>query len=95
MALHKWGYKLSREFARRMPSYRGEVVSDHPVFSQSSKLFAQLQSGPVPVSEPDFELTDEDEKIIEGYVRQNVHTAWHSVRFLVYITHYIGLPGSL
>ena len=89
MALHKWGYKLSREFARRMPSYRGEVVSDHPVFSQSSKLFAQLHPGPVPITEPDFELTDEDERIIEEYVRQNVHTAWHSVRFTAFITQYI------
>ncbi|KAI0712761.1 alcohol oxidase-like protein [Cerioporus squamosus] len=79
MALHKWGYKLSREFARRMPSYRGEVIGGHPNFSEGSKAVARLHDRPVPVSEPDIEYTAEDEKALEDYVRQTVSTAWHAL----------------
>lgn len=81
MALHKWGYKLSREFARRMPSYRGEVLGGHPDFPPNSKLVAKAHDGPVPISEPDFDHTEEDEKAVEDYVRQTVATTWHSVCF--------------
>ncbi|RPD77156.1 alcohol oxidase-like protein [Lentinus tigrinus ALCF2SS1-7] len=79
MALHKWGYKLSREFARRMPSYRGEVIGGHPNFPKGSKAASRLADGPVPVSEPDIVYTSEDEKALEDYVRQTVSTAWHSL----------------
>ncbi|KAI0773655.1 alcohol oxidase-like protein [Fomes fomentarius] len=79
MALHKWGYKVSREFARRMPSYRGEVVGGHPRFSPNSKLVARAHDGPVPITEPDFEYTEEDEKAIEEYIREVVTTVWHSL----------------
>ena len=85
MALHKWGYKLSREFARRMPSYRGEVAGCHPAFSETSQLHPKQRAGPVSIDEADFKYTDEDEKAIEDYVRKTVGTAWHSVRsFNVY-----------
>ena len=80
MALHKWGYKLSREFARRMPSYRGEVASDHPAFSEHSQFLAGARDGPVSVSAPDLECTEADERAIEEYIRGAVGTAWHSVR---------------
>lgn len=80
MALHKWGYKMSREYARRMPSYRGEVVGGHPKFPPNSKMAARVHTGPFPVSEPDFVYTEEDEKAVEDYIRQVVATAWHSVR---------------
>ncbi|KAM5537387.1 hypothetical protein V8D89_008906 [Ganoderma adspersum] len=79
MAVHKWGYKMSREFARRMPSYRGEVVGGHPAFSAKSQAVPRLHGGPVPISAPKFEYTDEDEKAIEDYIRQAVRTAWHSL----------------
>ena len=81
MAVHKWGYKMSREFARRMPSYRGEVAGGHPAFSAKSQAAPRLHNGPVPISAPKFEYTDEDEKAIEDYIRQAVRTAWHSVCF--------------
>ncbi|PIL25969.1 hypothetical protein GSI_11723 [Ganoderma sinense ZZ0214-1] len=79
MAVHKWGYKMSREFARRMPSYRGEIAGGHPAFSAKSQAVPRLQEGPVPISAPKFEYTDEDEKAIEDYIRQAVRTAWHSL----------------
>ena len=79
MALHKWGYKLSREFARRMPSYRGEVIGGHPNFPKGSKAAPRLADGPVPITEPDIVYTAQDEKALEDYIRQTVSTAWHSV----------------
>lgn len=36
-----WGYKLGREIARRMPSYRGEVAAVHPNFSPTSAAKCQ------------------------------------------------------
>ena len=79
LVLMKWGYKRSREFARRLPSYRGEVAARHPVFPANSKAAAGARSGPVPVSAPDLEYTSEDDRILEDYIRQAVGTAWHSV----------------
>ncbi|KAI0744641.1 alcohol oxidase-like protein [Earliella scabrosa] len=79
LALHKWGYKLTREFARRMPSYRGEVVGGHPIFPADSKLQPRAHDGPVSVSEPDLVYSEEDEKAVEDYVRRVVATAWHSL----------------
>lgn len=63
-----------------MPSYRGEVVGGHPRFSPNSKLVARAHDGPVPIAEPDFEYTEEDEQAIEEHVREVVTTVWHSVR---------------
>lgn len=82
MVLHKWGYKLSREFGRRLPSYRGEVASTHPAFAASSKAAAGARSGPVPVGAPDIEYTAEDEAALEAYIRRVVSTTWHSVSLL-------------
>lgn len=79
MALHKWGYKRTREYARRLPSYRGEVVERHPAFSSSSKAAVGKHEGPVPVLAPDHEYSPEDDRAIEDYIRKAVATAWHSV----------------
>ncbi|KAI8990422.1 alcohol oxidase-like protein [Trametes punicea] len=79
LALMKWGYKRSREFARRLPSYRGEVAALHPAFSPASKTAAGERKGPVVVSEPDLEYTVDDDKALEEYVRRSVGTAWHSL----------------
>ncbi|KAL1739826.1 alcohol oxidase-like protein [Schizophyllum fasciatum] len=32
-----WGYKRTRELARRMPAYRGELASTHPVFTGGAR----------------------------------------------------------
>lgn len=82
MVLHKWGYKLSREFGRRLPSYRGEIASTHPAFAASSKAAAGARSGPVPVGAPDIEYSAEDEAALEAYIRRVVSTTWHSVSLL-------------
>ncbi|KAI0369246.1 alcohol oxidase-like protein [Pilatotrama ljubarskyi] len=79
MALHKWGYKRSREFARRLPSYRGEVAASHPAFATTSKAAVGKRSGAVPVTAPDIEYTAEDEEALERHIRQAVTTSWHSL----------------
>ncbi|KAI0819181.1 alcohol oxidase-like protein [Trametes gibbosa] len=79
MALHKWGYKCTREYARRLPSYRGEVVERHPSFSSSSNAAVGKRSGPAPVLAPDLEYSAEDDRALEAYIRKAVATAWHSL----------------
>lgn len=79
MALHKWGYKRTREYARRLPSYRGEVEGRHPAFHPTSKAAAGARDGPVPILSPDLEYSAEDDRALEDYIRQVVATTWHSV----------------
>ncbi|OJT13847.1 Alcohol oxidase [Trametes pubescens] len=79
MALHKWGYKRTREYARRLPSYRGEVEGRHPAFHPSSKAAAGARDGPVPVLSPDLEYSAEDDRALEDYIRKVVATTWHSI----------------
>ncbi|EJF57487.1 alcohol oxidase-like protein [Dichomitus squalens LYAD-421 SS1] len=79
MAVHKWGYKMSREFARRMPSYRGEVPGAHPAFSETSSVAPRLHDSPVPNATPSLVYTEEDEKALEDWIRKTVATAWHSL----------------
>ncbi|KAI0830227.1 alcohol oxidase-like protein [Trametes gibbosa] len=78
LALHMWGYKRSREFARRLPSYRGEVAN-HPKFAPTSKAAIGERSEPVPISAPDIDYSAEDDRALEAYIRQNVATTWHSM----------------
>ncbi|KAI8986150.1 alcohol oxidase-like protein [Trametes punicea] len=79
MALHKWAYKRTREFARRMASYRGEVAEAHPAFDPAGKAAAGKKSGPVSILDPDLKYTQEDERALEEFVRKAVTTAWHSL----------------
>ena len=69
-ALLKWGYKRSREFARRMACYRGEYVPNHPQFVPGSAAFCKGEIEPVAISAADLTYTEEDEKAIEEYMRQ-------------------------
>ncbi|KAL4248407.1 GMC oxidoreductase family protein [Abortiporus biennis] len=81
LALLVWGYKVSREFARRMKCYRGEYKPDHPAFSPNSDAACHEDGvlGPVPVDAPNIDYTAEDDKIIEQYVRNWASTTWHSL----------------
>ena len=67
--LLKYGYKRAREYARRMPAYRGEYVPNHPKFVSSAAL-ATGEIKPVAIDAPDIAYTEEDEKAIEEYTRQ-------------------------
>lgn len=79
LAILKWGYKKSREIARRMPSYRGEYDPGHPVFPTGSQARTKQNDHPVAIGEPDFGWSPEDDEAIEQYLRNNVGTTWHSV----------------
>ncbi|KAJ3554310.1 hypothetical protein NP233_g12447 [Leucocoprinus birnbaumii] len=73
-----WAYKHSRELARRMPMYRGEVVAEHPLFPEGSEAAAKLADGPVPIDTPKIKYTEADNKAIEEHVKKFFGTTWHS-----------------
>ncbi|KAK7041424.1 hypothetical protein VNI00_009290 [Paramarasmius palmivorus] len=69
VAVLRWGYKRSREFARRVRFYRGEVAAEHPKFPEGSSAAAKETSGPVDVNAEDIVYTKEDDKAIDDYTR--------------------------
>ncbi|KAJ7649961.1 GMC oxidoreductase-domain-containing protein [Roridomyces roridus] len=76
----RWGYKKSRELARRMGVYRGEYLPGSPVFAQGSEARCRDDAtGPVDVLAPGIVYTEEDDEAIDVYDRQFVQTAWHSL----------------
>lgn len=64
-----WGYKRSREYARRMACYRGEFTPQHPRIAETSPNACRTGVLPVPANAPDLVYTDEEEKAIEEYTR--------------------------
>ncbi|KAF9450080.1 GMC oxidoreductase [Macrolepiota fuliginosa MF-IS2] len=74
----RWAYKHSRELARRMPVYRGELPTEHPQFPAGSKATAGPVDGPVPIDAPKIKYTTEDDKAIDEYSKKFVGTTWHS-----------------
>ncbi|KDQ20453.1 hypothetical protein BOTBODRAFT_169207 [Botryobasidium botryosum FD-172 SS1] len=79
LALLKWGYKRTREIARRMSCYRGEYPSSHPAFSKGSAASVSEEAHPVDMAAPDIQYSDDDEKALEAHIRNFVTTAWHSL----------------
>jgi alcohol oxidase len=78
--MHMWAYKKQREIARRMHTYRGEVVSGHPPFPPTSKAACignLTQHDPDGIQ--DIEYTVEDDAILAAWLRANVGTTWHSM----------------
>jgi len=75
-----WGYKFSREIARRMPHFRGEPSALHPAFAPgSAAAVVEHAEGPVAFDTPRIEYSDEDERAIEAFARATVGTTWHSL----------------
>lgn len=70
LELLRWGYKRSREFARRMPSYRGEYADWHPKFPEGSEAAAKGDVDPVPFDAPNLKWTAEDDKAIDKYIQE-------------------------
>ncbi|KZW01403.1 alcohol oxidase [Exidia glandulosa HHB12029] len=83
VATCKWLYKLGREQARRMPSYRGEYAAMHPSFppggEAACKAGPRYRVGPVAMDAPDIVYSSEDEKALEEWIRRNVGVVWHGV----------------
>ena len=70
-----WGYKFSRELARRMPLFRGEYAPLHPKFPEGSAAGIVVGKegtgpGPVPLDAPDLVYDEEDDRAIEKYTRE-------------------------
>lgn len=72
-----WAYKISREIARRLPYYKGELELGHPKFAPGSKaaLFSGENTGEI----KDIEYSKEDDEAIEEWIRGNLNTTWHSL----------------
>ncbi|KUL85769.1 hypothetical protein ZTR_08489 [Talaromyces verruculosus] len=76
-----WGYKLQREITRRMTYYRGPLAAGHPTFTAGSKAnydvvdrLSKDQGKLVPI-----EYSAEDDEAIRNFIRERVHTTWHSL----------------
>lgn len=72
-----WAYKMSREIARRLPYYRGELELGHPKFAEGSK--ATLHEGALEGEISDIKYSKEDEAVVEDWIRGNLSTTWHSL----------------
>jgi hypothetical protein len=69
LPLLNWLYKKSRELARRLPSYRGEVAAYHPKFPIDSLAAVKERDTPVSTSAPDIVYSDADNEVISQYHR--------------------------
>lgn len=73
-----WAYKFSREIARRLPYYKGELELGHPKFPEGSKA-ALHEGGALEGEVQDIEYSKEDDAAIEDWIRGNLSTTWHSL----------------
>ena len=65
-----WGYKFTREIARRMPHFRGEPPVFHPAFAPGGPASVLAHAdGPVPFDAPRIVYSEEDERALEDFVR--------------------------
>jgi alcohol oxidase len=66
-----WGYKHSREIARRMPHFRGEPAPFHPAFAPGSPAsVVEHAEGPIAIDTPRIVYSEEDERALDAYVRK-------------------------
>ncbi|KAI9571645.1 GMC oxidoreductase-domain-containing protein [Boletus coccyginus] len=62
-------YKMTHELVRRMPAYRGEVLSYHPTFPPGSPAACKETIDPVPMDAPDIVYSDTDDEAIVKFNR--------------------------
>ena len=72
-----WAYKKTREIARRLPYYKGELDLGHPKFPENSKAVLGVGMGESEIK--DIEYSKEDDELIEDWIRANVNSTWHSL----------------
>jgi alcohol oxidase len=70
LSVLRWGYKKSRELARRMAFYRGELPSMHPTFIEGSDAALQDLASSIDISAPDIIYTAQDDKEIDEFHRK-------------------------
>ena len=71
-----WGYKKAREVIRRMTSFRSEICETHPPFPQGSPAACLDHYDP---DVKDVVYSEQDDQILENFIRDNVGTTWHSM----------------
>jgi alcohol oxidase len=65
-----WGYKFTREIARRMPYFQGEQAVLHPAFAPGRQASVLARSeGSVSIDAPRIVYSEEDERALEEFVR--------------------------
>ncbi|KAF8972163.1 GMC oxidoreductase-domain-containing protein [Flammula alnicola] len=79
LVILRWGYKKTREFARRMKYFCGDLELGHPQFKPGSNAATNLTASPVDLAAPNIVYTKEDDDAIDEYHRQTVETTWHSI----------------
>jgi alcohol oxidase len=74
LAVLRWGYKHTRELARRMESYHGEF--EHPDFPKNSEPATSESAQPLAASAPKIHYTPDDDKVIDDFRRLNGELAF-------------------
>jgi alcohol oxidase len=75
-----FGYKFTREIARRMPHFRGEPLGVHPAFPPGGPASViEKAGGPVPFDAPRIVYSEEDERALEEFARAKASTCFHSL----------------
>ncbi|KAJ7748686.1 GMC oxidoreductase-domain-containing protein [Mycena metata] len=75
----RWSYKWSRELARRMDTYRGELIAGHPKFPEGSQAECKEAKGPVEISAAEIEYSAADNEAIDEYHLANAGMPWHAL----------------
>ncbi|KAH9896164.1 alcohol oxidase-like protein [Xylariomycetidae sp. FL2044] len=75
----RWAYKQQREIIRRMDSFRGEMADYHPRFPDSSRARCTTVDMPLPEDVANIEYSEEDDAVIDQWIREHVSTTWHSL----------------
>lgn len=82
LGILRWAYKWTREFARRMDSYRGELAAGHPEFPAGSQAALKITaSGPDPIDSPKIVYTAEDDAAIDEFHRNTGSPLYLAIRY--------------
>ena len=73
LATMRYAYKRVREHGRRMSSYQGEIVANHPAFAEGSAARVSAAAGsdlrPAAIDAPDIIYTASDDQAIDDHLR--------------------------
>jgi alcohol oxidase len=70
LVILRWGYKKSRELARRLKYYAGDVVVGHPNFKPGSTAATSHSNAPTAVTASEIVYSKEDDDAIDEFHRR-------------------------
>ena len=70
LVILRWGYKKTRELARRMKYYAGDVVIGHPNFKPGSKAATSQSDSPTALTTSEIVYSKEDDDAIDEFHRR-------------------------